>query len=91
MAGALGLATCEVCDKAPAEELPDLRRCLACAKAVADTRRVAVVSVETTAEVEDALARLVTTGLFGRTVASVAEELLRDKLRQIELEGWLNR
>ncbi|MFH0899259.1 MAG: hypothetical protein V2A73_01390 [Pseudomonadota bacterium] len=36
-----------------------------------------------------ALRRLVETGLFGKNIEAVAEELLREKVRELSLQGWL--
>jgi len=47
------------------------------------------VHLATTPQVVAALERLVATGKFGKSASEVAEELLRLKLREIELEGWL--
>jgi len=43
----------------------------------------------TTEQVRAALDTLVATGLFGITVGQVAEALLRERIRELELEGWL--
>lgn len=45
--------------------------------------------LSTTPHVIKALERLVRTGKFGKTPSEAAEELLRAKLREVELEGWL--
>ena len=57
--------------------------------AVVDRSRwpVVTVSVEEPADL-DALAK---TGKFGKNASEAGEELLRLKLREIELEGWLVR
>ena len=47
------------------------------------------VQLSTTPEVVQALDTLSRTGMFGKNPSEVAEELLRLKLREIELEGWL--
>jgi hypothetical protein len=47
------------------------------------------VHLATTPEVCRALDALVATGKFGKTRSEVAEELMRLKLREVELEGWL--
>lgn len=47
------------------------------------------VKISTTPWVKQALARLARTGRFGKAPSEVADELLRAKLREIELEGWL--
>jgi hypothetical protein len=52
-----------------------------------DTEKLAI---STTAEVSSALDRLVKTGLFGKTRAEVAEALLRERLRDVIREGWLD-
>lgn len=43
----------------------------------------------TTPQVVAALERLVRTGKFGKNASEAGEEMLRLKLREIELEGWL--
>lgn len=48
-----------------------------------------VVKISTTPWVADTLDLLARTGRFGKAPSEVAEELLRAKLREIELEGWL--
>lgn len=48
------------------------------------------VHLATTPQVLKALDALVKTGKFGKTRSEVAEELMRLKLREIELEGWLD-
>jgi len=45
--------------------------------------------LSTTPQVVAALDALAKTGKFGKTPTEVGEELLRAKLREIELEGWL--
>ena len=45
--------------------------------------------LSTTPQVVEALEALMATGKFGKSKGEVAEELLRLKLREIELEGWL--
>jgi hypothetical protein len=47
--------------------------------------------LSTTPQVMQALEVLVKTGKFGKTPTEVGEELLRLKLREIELEGWLDK
>lgn len=47
------------------------------------------VKLSTTPQVVKALEALAKTGKFGKNASEVAEELLRAKLREIELEGWL--
>jgi Arc/MetJ-type ribon-helix-helix transcriptional regulator len=49
----------------------------------------AKLQLRTTPQVVAALELLVKTGKFGKTSSEVGEELLRLKLREIELEGWL--
>ena len=49
------------------------------------------VKVSTTPWVTVSLERLARTGRFGKNASEVAEELLRAKLRELELEGWLDR
>jgi hypothetical protein len=44
----------------------------------------------TTGEVLNDLEKLVSLGRFGRTVEEAAEEMLRARLREVLLEGWLN-
>jgi hypothetical protein len=45
--------------------------------------------LSTTPQVVEALEALVKTGKFGKSASEAGEELLRLKLREIELEGWL--
>ena len=45
----------------------------------------------TTPQVVEALEALARTGKFGKVGSEVAEELLRAKLREVEMEGWLDR
>jgi hypothetical protein len=47
--------------------------------------------LSTTPQVKELLERLATTGRFGKNGSEVGEELLRAKLREVELEGWLDR
>ncbi len=47
--------------------------------------------LSTTPQVVRALEQLANTGKFGKNASEAAEELLRTKLREIELEGWLRR
>lgn len=47
--------------------------------------------LSTTPQVIDALEALAKTGKFGKNASEAGEELLRLKLREIELEGWLVR
>lgn len=47
--------------------------------------------LSTTPQVVDALELLAKTGKFGKNASEAGEELLRMKLREIELEGWLSR
>jgi hypothetical protein len=55
--------------------------------------RNAVVTVKlqlsTTPQVVEALEALAKTGKFGKNATEAGEELLRLKLRDVELEGWL--
>ena len=44
--------------------------------------------ISTTPEVRAELDRLVATGLFGKNRSEAAEQLLRERLRQLMLEGW---
>lgn len=48
-----------------------------------------VVKISTTPWVVESLEFLATTGRFGKNAAEVAEELLRGRLREVELDGWL--
>ena len=50
-----------------------------------------IVKISTTPWVADTLDVLARTGRFGKAPSEVAEELLRAKLREIELEGWLTK
>lgn len=45
--------------------------------------------VSVTPQVSDAIDRLVKTGLFGVTRAAVVEELVRGRVRDLALEGWI--
>ena len=45
--------------------------------------------LKTTSYVSDAIDALVDSGRFGEDADAVVEELLRAKLRELELEGWL--
>ena len=45
--------------------------------------------LSTTPQVFAALEALAKTGKFGKNASEAGEELLRLKLREIELEGWL--
>jgi len=47
--------------------------------------------LSTTPQVVDALELLAKTGKFGKVASEVGEELLRMKLREVELEGWIDR
>jgi hypothetical protein len=47
-----------------------------------------VLKLSTTSEVCAQLDRLATTGLFGKNRSEVAEQLLREKLREHMLQGW---
>jgi hypothetical protein len=47
--------------------------------------------LSTTPQVIAALEALVQSGKFGKTMTEVGEELMRLKLREVELEGWLDR
>jgi hypothetical protein len=49
------------------------------------------VKISTTPWVKETLARLARTGRFGKAPSEVADELLRAKLREVELEGWLDK
>jgi hypothetical protein len=48
-------------------------------------------TIRTTPWVIDTVEVLARTGRFGKNGAEVAEELLRAKLREVELEGWLEK
>jgi hypothetical protein len=50
-----------------------------------------VVKLSTTAAVCGQLDQLVDTGMFGKTRAEVAEQLLREKLRELIEKGWPKR
>ena len=50
---------------------------------------VAKIVLDTTEPVRDMLEQLVKTGLFGVTVEACAEELLRERLREIEAQGFV--
>lgn len=45
--------------------------------------------LSTTKQVLEALEALASMGKFGKNPSEVAEELMRTKLREVELEGWL--
>ena len=47
--------------------------------------------LSTTPQVKELLESLADTGRFGKNASEVGEELLRAKLRETELEGWLER
>lgn len=49
------------------------------------------VHLSTTPQVKDLLESLAKTGRFGKNASEVGEELLRAKLREVELEGWFER
>ena len=57
---------------------------------VRNSVQTAKLQLSTTPEVLAALDALKKTGKFGKTQAEVGEELLRLKLREVELEGWLD-
>lgn len=46
--------------------------------------------LSTTPQVVKALGQLANTGKFGKNASEAAEELLRSKLRELEVEGWLS-
>jgi hypothetical protein len=46
--------------------------------------------LSTTNQVVEALEALAKTGKFGKNASEAGEELLRLKLREIELEGWID-
>lgn len=63
-------------------------------KAMARTRnavKTAKLQLSTTPQVLQALEALAATGMFGKNASEAAEELLRLKLREIDLEGWLQK
>jgi hypothetical protein len=45
--------------------------------------------ISTTPQVREVLDLLAKTGRFGKNASEVAEELMRTKLREVELEGWV--
>jgi hypothetical protein len=49
------------------------------------------VQIATTTQVWNILRALARTGRFGKNAAEVAEELMRAKVREVELEGWVSR
>jgi hypothetical protein len=49
------------------------------------------ITIETSQEVYRLLGELAETGKFGTDENAVAEELLRAKLREVELDGWPHR
>lgn len=49
------------------------------------------VVIDTTPEVVRALQQLVETWLFGETVEDAAEMLLRERIRDLELQGFVRR
>jgi hypothetical protein len=51
--------------------------------------RTVKLHLSTTPQVVAALEQLAVTGKFGKNPTEAGEELLRLKLREIELEGWL--
>ncbi len=53
-----------------------------------ETERVKISTTPWVVETLDVLAK---TGRFGKSPSEVADELLRAKLREIELEGWLQK
>lgn len=57
-------------------------------KNAVETRTVKISTTPWVVETLDVLAK---TGRFGKAASEVAEELLRAKLREVELEGWLDR
>jgi hypothetical protein len=50
-----------------------------------------IIKISTTPWVSETLERLARTGRFGKNPSEVADELLRAKLREVELEGWLEK
>ena len=50
-----------------------------------------VVQISTTPQVFQMLEALARTGRFGKNASEVAEEALRTRLRELELEGWIDR
>ena len=49
------------------------------------------VQLSTTPQVVRALEALAKTGMFGKNAAEVAEELMRQKLREVMRDGWVGR
>ncbi len=47
-------------------------------------------AIRTTLQTWSELERLARTGLFGKTPSEVAEQLVREKLRELLLQGWPN-
>ena len=47
-----------------------------------------IVKMRTTTETWRQLEKLVATGLFGKTPSEVADTLVREKLRELILQGW---
>jgi hypothetical protein len=45
--------------------------------------------LSTTRQIHERLDQLVLTGIFGKSKTEVAEELLRAKLREIEVPSWV--
>jgi hypothetical protein len=56
---------------------------------IRNTVETVKLQLSTTPQVVAALDALAKTGKFGKTASEIGEELLRLKLREIELEGWL--
>jgi hypothetical protein len=49
------------------------------------------VKLSTTPQVRELLELLAKTGRFGKNASEVGEELMRARLREVELDGWLER
>ena len=47
-----------------------------------------IVAIRTTPQTWRELDRLVQTGLFGKNPSEVADQLVREKLRELLLQGW---
>lgn len=56
-----------------------------------NSNQPAQVRLATTPQVCELLDQLVATGLFGKTRAEVAEQLMRDKLREVIERDWPGR
>lgn len=49
------------------------------------------VKLSTTPQIRKLLELLANTGRFGKNASEVGEELMRARLREVELEGWLEK